>query len=82
MQSWGHCRYTGKYRSAARSLCNLRYSIFKEIPVVFLQIEFEREFNCLGENNAKYKTFLLPITEEFKRIDKYKEELQKPYLKN
>ena len=50
--------------------------------MVFLQIKFEREFNCLGENKAKYKTFLLPITEEFKRIDKYKEELQKPYLKN
>ena len=50
--------------------------------MVFLQIEFEREFNCLGENNAKYKTFLLPITQEFKRIDKYKKELQKPYLKN
>ena len=30
-----HCHYTGKYRGAAHSSCNLRYKIPKEIPVVF-----------------------------------------------
>ena len=30
-----HCHYTGKYRGAAHSICNLRYKIPKEIPVVF-----------------------------------------------
>ena len=30
-----HCNYTGKYRGAARDICNLRYKIPKEIPVVF-----------------------------------------------
>ena len=30
-----HCHYTGKYRGAAHSICNLRYKISKEIPVVF-----------------------------------------------
>ena len=30
-----HCHYTGKYREAAHSICNLRYKISKEIPVVF-----------------------------------------------
>ena len=30
-----HCRYTGKFRGAAHSICNLRYKIPKEIPVVF-----------------------------------------------
>ena len=30
-----HRDYTGKYRDAAHSICNLKYSISKEIPVVF-----------------------------------------------
>ena len=30
-----HCHYTGKYRGAAHSNCNLNYKIPKEIPVVF-----------------------------------------------
>ena len=29
------CHYTGKYRGAAHNICNLRYKIPKEIPVVF-----------------------------------------------
>ena len=29
------CCYTVKYRRAAYSICNLRYKIIKEIPVVF-----------------------------------------------
>ena len=28
-----HCHYTGKFRGAAHSICNLRFAI--EIPVVF-----------------------------------------------
>ena len=30
-----HCHYTGKYRGAAHSFCNLRYRIPDYIPVVF-----------------------------------------------
>ena len=30
-----HCHYTGKYRGAAHSKCNLNYKIVKEIPVLF-----------------------------------------------
>ena len=30
-----HCHYTGKYRGAAHDICNLRYIIPEEIPVVF-----------------------------------------------
>ena len=30
-----HCHYTGKYRCAAHNICNLRYKIPKEIPLVF-----------------------------------------------
>ena len=58
-----HCHYPGKYKGAAHNICNLRYKIRKEIPVVFhngsicdyhfiikeLAEEFEGEFACLGE---------------------------------
>ena len=30
-----HFHYTGKYRGTAHDICNLRYKIPKEIPVVF-----------------------------------------------
>ena len=30
-----HCHYPGKYRGAAHDICNLRYEVPKEIPVVF-----------------------------------------------
>ena len=66
-----HCHYTGKYRGAAHNICNLRYKVPKEIPVVFhngstydyhfiikeLVKEFEGNFDCLGENTEKYITF-------------------------
>ena len=70
-----HCHYTGKYRGAAHNICNLRYKVPKEIPVVFhngstydyhfiikeLVKEFEGNFDCLGENTEKYITFSIPI---------------------
>ena len=70
-----HCHYTGKYRGATHDICNLRYKIPKEIPVVFyngstydyhfiikeLAEEFEEQFECLGENTKKYLTFSVPI---------------------
>ena len=70
-----HCHYTGKYRGAAHNICNLRYKIPKEIPIVFhngstydyhfiikeLVKEFEGNFECLGENTEKYITFSVPI---------------------
>ena len=73
-----HCHYTGKFRGAAHSICNLRYKIQKEIPVVFrngfthdyhftikqLAKEFDRRFECLGENTEKYITLSVPISKE------------------
>ena len=70
-----HCHYTGKYRGAADNICNLRYKVPKEIPVVFhngstndyhfimkeLIKEFEGNFDCLGENTEKYITFSVPL---------------------
>ena len=63
-----HCHLTGKYRGAAHSICNLRYSVPREIPVHFhngseydyhfiikeLAEEFKGEnFECLAENSEK-----------------------------
>ena len=31
-----HCHYTGEYRDAANSICNLEYSVPKEIPIVYI----------------------------------------------
>ena len=64
-----HCHYTGKFRGAAHSICNLRYKTPKEIPVVFHngstydyhfiinQLEFDGQVKCLRENTGKYITF-------------------------
>ena len=66
-----HCHYTGKYRGAAHSKCNLEYQIVKGIPVLFrngsvydyhfiikyLAREFKGHFEYLGENTEKYISF-------------------------
>ena len=30
-----HCHYTGKFRGAGHNICNLKYKIPKNIPIVF-----------------------------------------------
>ena len=30
-----HCHYTSEYRGAADSICNLKYSVPKKVPIVF-----------------------------------------------
>ena len=75
-----HCHYTVKYRGAAHNICNLRYKIPKEVPIVFhngstynyhfiikeLVKEFDGNFECLGENTEKYITFSVPIKKKIK----------------
>ena len=70
-----HCYYPGNYRGAAHNICNLRYKVPKEIPLVFhngstydyhfiikeLVKGFEGNFECLGENTEKYITFSVPL---------------------
>ena len=61
------CHYTGKFREAAHSICNLRYKVPENIPVVIhnasyeefdqLAEEFEGELDCIGEIIQKYITF-------------------------
>ena len=78
-----HCHYTGKYRGAAHNICNLRYKVPKEIPIVFhndstydyhliikeLVKEFEDNFECLGENTEKYLTFSVPIKKKIENMN-------------
>ena len=71
-----HCHYTGKYRGAAHSRCNLAHRIPNHIPVVFhnlskydahlfireLAEEFDvNEMEVLAENTEKYISFSVPI---------------------
>ena len=70
-----HCHYTGKYRGAAHSNCNLKYKTTKKIPVVFhngstydyhfiikqLTREFKGCFEFSGGNTEKYITFSVPF---------------------
>ena len=41
----GHCHYTEKIRGAAHNICNLRYKIPKEIPVVFHNVS-TYDYHC------------------------------------
>ena len=41
--------------------------------------EFEVEFNSLGDNTKKYKTFSVPVTKKVKRVDENGRETIKPY---
>ena len=70
-----HDHYTGIYRGAAHSICNLRYSTQRDIFVVIhngtnydfhlitkeLAEEFRTEIQCIPEDKEKYKSFSIPI---------------------
>ena len=69
-----HCHYTGKFRGAADSKCNLNYKIPKDITIIIhsaiydthfiinqLVEEFKGELDCIGENMGKCITFSAPI---------------------
>ena len=48
-----HCHYTGTSRSAANSICNLKYSVPKENPIVFH-----------NESNYDYHFIIKELAEE------------------
>ena len=62
-----HCNYTDKYRDAAASIYDLKFSVPNQIPVVFhngsnydyhfiikeLANKFKGQFECIGENVQK-----------------------------
>ena len=67
--------YTGKFRGAAHSICNLRYSTQRDIPVFFdigtnydfdlvipeLAKEFKSELHCIPLSGEKFMAFSIPI---------------------
>ena len=72
-----HCHYTGKFRGAAHSKCNLNYKVPKDIPVIIhnasydtyfiinqLAEEFKGKLNCIRGNMKKHITFSVPIKKE------------------
>ena len=84
-----HCHDTGKYREAARRICNLKNSVTKEILIIFhnesnyghhfilkeVAEEPEGYFTCLGEIAEKRITF--KIEKEVMRSDKNEKEFTK-----
>ena len=85
-----HCYYIRKFKGAAHSVCNLRYKLPKEVPLVFhngstydyhfiiknLPEEFEGESEWLGENTEKYITFSVPFKKENDNDKKIKYKLK------
>ena len=81
-----HCRYTGKFRGASHSICDLRYKVPQEIPVKIhngskydyhflikeLAEEFKSQFEWLGENTEKYITFSVPLKDDNGKTITYK----------
>ena len=51
-----HCHYTGVYRGAAHSICNLKYSVTNTIPIVFH-----------NGSNYDYHFIIKEFAEEFKK---------------
>ena len=68
-----HCHYAERFRRPAHSICNLRYKIPDNIPIIIhnasydthftinqLPKEFKGGLDCIGENAEKYITFSVP----------------------
>ena len=86
-----HCHYTGEYRGAMHSICNLKYSVPKNPDSAFhngfnydyhfiikeLAEEFKKLFTCLGKSTEKYITFTFSVEKEVTRIYKNGEEITK-----
>ena len=79
-----HCHYTEEYRGAAHSMCNLKYTVPKNIPIVFhngsnydlyfivkeLAEGFQKTFHLFRKNTDKYITCTVHIEKDVTRIDK------------
>ena len=90
-----HCHYTGKYRGAAHSLCNLRYPEQRDTPIAVqngskydfhllikdLAKESKSNIRYISENIQTYKTFSLPIKVETDEDDEGNMETKKYNLR-
>ena len=84
-----HCHYSGKYRGAAHSLCNLQYKIPSYILVVFHNLagydahlfiqelsKYGSKMGVIAKNTEDYISFLIKV-EAGKYVDKSGEERSK-----
>ena len=84
-----HCHYKGEYEAAVHSKCNLKYSVPKNISIVFhngsnydyfiikeLAEELQKQFTCLGEIHNLYSSNGKKVI----RIEKMDKKLLKIYL--
>ena len=71
-----YCHYTGNFRGATHSKCNLDYKVPKEIPIVIHNASYDTHFiidqlakefkgELIVDNMEKYITFSVPIKEKF-----------------
>ena len=81
-----HCHFTGKYRGAAHSKCNLKHKVPKFIPLAFdngpnhdnhfiikqLAKYFNGYFSCIGENTEKYISFSITMLKKSDNLNKKK----------
>ena len=81
-----HCHFTGKYRGAAHSICNLKYKVPRFVPVLFhngstydnhliikqLAEDFNGYFSCISENTEKYISFSVTFIKESANSNKKK----------
>ena len=69
-----HFHFAGGYRDVEHSICNIKYSVPKKVPITLimdlvminivlkeLAEEFKKQIPSLGENTEKYITFTVPI---------------------
>ena len=70
-----HCHFTGNYHGAAYSICNLKYKVPKDVPIVFnngsiydnhliikqISKDFKGYFTCTGEYTERYISFSMNI---------------------
>ena len=90
-----HCHYKGKYRGPTHSICNLKFTVPNEIPLVFhngsnydyyfiikeLVNKFEWKFEYFGENTGKDKNVSVPIEKEVTKTDKHRIKMVMKVLK-
>ena len=86
-----YCHYTDGYRGVVHRIYNLQHSVPKEILIVFHNgsiydyhfiikepaQEYEKQFNCLGENAEKYLIFSVPMEKEVIKFDRKGKEISK-----
>ena len=78
-----HCHYTGEYRDAGHTICNLKYSVSKKIAklvmdlVMSYQKNFKKTLPVQEKKTEKYVSFTVSIEKEVTKTDNNGEEITK-----